>query len=148
MKARGYRQSQGDHTLFIKHSKKGKMAIFIVYVNDIIVIGDDNEEIWELNNKMSQAFEIKDLRNLKYFLSIKVARSKHEIFISQQKYVLDLLNETRMLGGRPTSALIEANLKLRISKENGWVNKGRYQWLVGKLIYLSHTRLDIAFDVS
>ena len=63
-------------------------------------------------------------------------RSKHGIFISQRKYVLDLLNEVGMLGERPIGTPIEANLKLRISKEDGGVDKGRYQLLVGKLIYL------------
>ena len=73
---------------------------------------------------MSQEFKIKDLGNLKYFLGIEVARSKHGIFISQRKYVLDLLNEVGMLGGRPIGTPIEANLKLRIS-EDGRVDKGR-----------------------
>ena len=95
------------------------MSILIVYVDDIIVTGNDNEEIRELKNKMSQEFEIKDLENLKYFLGIEVARSKHGIFISQRKYVLDLLNEARMLGGRLTDTPIETNLKLWIFEESG-----------------------------
>ena len=61
---------------------------------------------------------------------------------------MDLLNEVGMLGGRPAGTPIEANLKLQISEEDGGVDKGRYQRLVGKLIYLSHTRPYIAFVVS
>ena len=88
---------------------------------------------------MAKEFEIKDLGSLKYFLGIEVARSKQGIFISQRKYVLDLLQETGML---------EVNQKLGDDTDGAVVDKGRYQRLVGKLIYLSHTRPDIAFAVS
>ena len=78
----------------------------------LLLLKNVDEEIRELKNKMSLEFEIKNIGNLKYFLGIEVARSKHGIFISQRKYVLDLLNEAGMLGGRLTDTLIETNLKL------------------------------------
>jgi hypothetical protein len=93
-------------------------------------------------------FEIKDLASLKYFLSIEVARSKHGIFISQRKYVLDLLKEIGMLGCKATDNPVEVNVKLGEDSESPLVDKGKYQRLVGQLIYLSHTRPDIAYDVS
>ena len=80
-----FQQSQGDHTLFIKHSSQGKIAALIVYVDDIIVTGDDLEEIIQLKKSLSKEFQIKDLGTLKYFLRIEVARSKCGIFISQKK---------------------------------------------------------------
>ena len=75
------------------------MVILIVYVDDIVVTGDDLLGIRVLKEKMAQEFQIKDLRILKYFLGIEVARSKQGILISQRKYVMDLLKETRLLGG-------------------------------------------------
>ena len=72
----GYNQSQGDHTLFFKHSNGGKKAILIVYVDDIIMTGDDIEEIGRLKQLLAQEFEVKDLGNLKYFLGMEFARSK------------------------------------------------------------------------
>lgn len=91
MKEFGYSQCQADHTLFIKRSTEGKTTILIVYVDDIIVTGDCEEEIRSLKVFLAQEFEIKDLGNLKYFLGMEVARSKKGISISQRKYVLDLL---------------------------------------------------------
>ena len=76
MKSMNYIQSQGDHTLFVKHSKDGKVIALIVYVDDIIVTGDDLEEMGRLKEKLAREFEIKDLGRLKYFLGIEVARSK------------------------------------------------------------------------
>lgn len=80
--ANGYKQSQGDRTLFIKYSTLGGVTILIVYVDDIIVTWNDEVEKKVLKKYLAKEFEIKDLGRLKYFLGIEVARSRHEIFIS------------------------------------------------------------------
>jgi hypothetical protein len=113
-----YGQCNGDHTLFYKHSEQ-KITILAVYVDDIIITGDDEGEITRLQKCLSQAFEVKDLGKLKYFLGIEVARSSKGIALSQRKYTLDLLND-----------------------------KEKYQRLVGRLIYLCHTRPDISYAVG
>ena len=88
------------------------------------------------------------MRTLKYFLGIEVARSSKGIFISKRKYVLNLLKETGMLGCKPRDTSIDPNHKLGAMVDNDAVDKGQYQRLVGKPIYLSHTRPDIIFVVS
>ncbi|CAL8119796.1 unnamed protein product [Prunus armeniaca] len=147
MKKYGYRQSNADHTLFLKR-RKGKVTVLIMYVDDMIITGDDTEEIDKLKHYLSTEFEMKDLGGLKYFLGIEVARSQQGIFLSQRKYVLDLLNETGMLGCKPADTPIVQNHNLEILPDQVPTNKDRYQRLVGRLIYLSHTRPDIAYDVS
>jgi hypothetical protein len=144
----GYKQSQADHTLFIKHTTQGKVTALIVYVDDIVLTGNDDREIQNLQHDLANEFEIKDLGSLKYFLGIEVARSKHGIFISQQKYILDLLKETAMLGCKAIDNPVEVNVKLGEDSESPLVDKGRYQRLVGRLIYLSHTCPDITYAVS
>ena len=100
MKALGYKQSQGYHTLLVKHSTSGVTAL-LVYVDDIVVTGDDLQGMEALKRCLLQEFEIKELNKVKCFLGIEVAHSRHGIFISQQKYVLDLLIETGKLGCKP-----------------------------------------------
>nr|KYP34599.1 hypothetical protein KK1_044433 [Cajanus cajan] len=90
---------------------------------------------------------MKDLVKLNYFLGKEVAYSKNGIFISQRKYVLDLLKEIGKLGCRTSTIPIEQNHRIG-SEESVPVEKAQYQRLVGKLIYLSHTRPDIAYAVS
>ena len=80
--------------MFYKHNKDGKIAILIVYVDDIVLIGSDKEELERLKRRLAMEFEINDLGALKYFLDIEFARSKEGIFVNQRKYVLDLLGET------------------------------------------------------
>ena len=143
-----YIQGQSDHTLFINHSAQGKITLLIVYVDDIILTGDNHEEMHKLKTLLANEFEIKDLGNLKYFLGMEVARSSKGISISQRKYTLDLLEETGMLGCKPANTPMDPTCKLGIKEGGTLVDKGRYQRLVGRLIYLSHTRPDIGFSVS
>ena len=76
MKNMGYKQSQGDHTLFIKHSDLGRVITFLVYIDDIIMTGTDEKERPTLRRCLTNEFEIKELGRLKYFIGIKVAHSK------------------------------------------------------------------------
>ena len=147
MKEFGYKQSNSYHTLFIKH-KEGKVTALIVYVDDMVLTGDDPCEMKALQEYLATKFEMKDLGQLKYFLGIEVARSKHGVLLSQRKYVLDLLTETGMLGCKPVETPMEMNHKLGILPDQAPTDKGRYQRLVGRLIYLSHIRPDIAYAVS
>ncbi|RVX00154.1 Retrovirus-related Pol polyprotein from transposon RE1 [Vitis vinifera] len=70
---------------------------------------------------------------------------KGNLFVSQRKYVLDLLKETRMLGYKPADTPMDPTTKLGAKENCAPVDKGRYQRLVGKLIYLSHTRPILVF---
>jgi Reverse transcriptase (RNA-dependent DNA polymerase) len=66
----------------------------LVYVDDIIIAGNNLEEINRVKMQLKEKFDVKDLRLLKYFLGIKIVHSPKEIFISQRKYILDLLRGT------------------------------------------------------
>ena len=77
-----------------------------------------------------------------------MARSRQGILVSQRKYALDLLSETGMSGCRPIDTPMDPNTKLKSRNEETAVEKGQYQRLVGKLIYLIYTTSDISFVVS
>ena len=110
--------------------------------------GNDLMEMERLKEKLATEFETKDLGPLCYFLRMEVARNKSGISVSQRKYILDLLKETGMLGCKPMDTPMDPLKKIGEQKESTPVDTGRYQRLVGKLIYLSHSRSDIAFAVS
>jgi hypothetical protein len=142
----GYSQCNADHTVFFKH-RESSITILAVYVDDIVITGDDIEEIKCLKEKLGKAFEVKDLGPLCYFLGIEVARSSKGIVLSQRKYVLDLLTETGMLGCRPCSSPIDKNHQI-CAESGDSVDRETYQRIVGRLIYLCHTRPDISYAVS
>lgn len=147
MKKDGYKQSNADHTLFIK--KQGDfVTCLIIYVDDMIITGNDTNEISRLRNYLFAQFEMKDLGGLKYFLGIEVLRSNAGIYICQRKYILDLLTEVGMLNAKPADTPMVQNHKLGTIQGAPTADREWYQRLVGKLIYLSHTRPDIAYAVS
>ncbi|KAL6314842.1 hypothetical protein AAG906_029058 [Vitis piasezkii] len=117
-------------------------------VKNAFLHGELSEEKEKLENYLSREFEMKDLGLLKYFLGIEVSRSSEGIFLSQRKYALDLLQETGMLGCQHVDTPIEKSLKLCVEPNQVSTDKGRYQRLVGRLMYLAHTRPDLAYALS
>ena len=101
-----------------------------------------------MSHCLAKEFEIKTLGKLKYFLEIKVAHSRKGIFISQQKYITYLLKDTGKTACKPVRFPVGTNLTLDNIEEDVAVDKEMYQRLVGRLIYLSHTRPDITYVVS
>lgn len=81
-------------------------------------------------------------------MGIEVAWTKQGVFISQKKHTQDIVKEIDMLGCKPIATPIEANHKLGEKTEEGLEDQSTYQWIVGKLIYLSHVRIDIVYVAS
>ena len=119
-----------------------------MYVDNIIITGDDKAANLLLSQRLAQIFEVKSLGRMRYFLGIEVAYSKTGIFISQHKYIMDLLKETGMSDCKPSAVPIDPNSKLKIDEKDSHTDKGRYQRLIGKLNYLNHTRPNIAYIVG
>ncbi|GJV97416.1 putative RNA-directed DNA polymerase [Tanacetum coccineum] len=143
----GFIQSQSDHSLFIK-SKGDLFVALVVYVDDIFLTVNDEEEIQNFKQFLSSKFQIKDLGKLKYFLGIEVLDENNSIVLSQRKHCLELLQEFGMLGCKHVSIPMEANHVMAhapTKKDPVLTNITGFQKLVGKLIYLSHTRPDIAY---
>ena len=121
--------------------------MLVVYVDDIVITRSDSKGISSLKSFLHSQFHTKDLGMLRYFLGIKVMQSKHGIFLSQRKYVLDHLFETRKLGVKLISSPIA--LSIHLTREGKkFEDPERYRRLVGKLNYLTITCPDIAHSVS
>lgn len=140
----GFYRSKVDHSVFVKHSDRGMIAL-VVYVDDIVITGDDGLGIVALKADLKRHFQTKDLGQLRDFLGIEVARSKVSINISQRKYVQDLLAETNMLKCRPADTPMDSTCKLVADEGVLLDDPGRYRRLVGKLIYLTDYNTDLAF---
>ncbi|GKB34086.1 putative RNA-directed DNA polymerase [Tanacetum coccineum] len=145
----GFVQSKYDYSLFTKTS--GDMVLMLlVYVDDIVITGNDNSEIGKFKEILKSKFQIKDLGNLKYFLGIEVLDNDDGVCLSQRKYCLEVLHEYGLLAGRPVETPLAENTTLNhVESEDDKLlsDIGNYQKLVGKLIYLTNTRPDISYAV-
>ena len=139
-------KSKSDHFIFYRNSQAG-IILLVVYVDDIIITGNDMTGISSLKSFLHGQFHTKNLGMLKYFLGVEVMRSKREIFLSQRKYVLDLLSEIGKLATKPCQFPMAQSLHLTREGEL-FEDLERYRRLVGKLNYLAVTRHDIAYFVS
>ena len=142
----GFIRSYADYSLFTYH-KEGKYMALLVYVDDIILMGNDANTCREFKEYLNHCFHIKDLGSLKYFLGLEVARNSRGIFLTQRKYALELVEECGLLGSKPTDFPIETNHKLALSDGAFLQDPMQYRRLVGKLIYLTITRPELCYAV-
>ncbi|GJX91980.1 ribonuclease H-like domain-containing protein [Tanacetum coccineum] len=145
----GFVQSKFDYSLFTKNSDN-VCIILLVYVDDIVVTRNNLNEIKKFKQFLKSKFQIKDLGKLKYFLGIEVLDNKDGICLSQRKYCLKLLHKFGLLAAKYVDTPLPENATLNHTESDDdhlLVNVSNYQRLVGKLIYLTNTRLDIAYDV-
>ena len=98
----------------------------IVYVEDIVIIGSDQDGIQKLKQHFFSHFQTKDLGKLKYFLGMEIAQSNSSVVMSQRKYVLDILEEIGMLDCKTVDAPMDLNVKLVPGQGEPLRDLGRY----------------------
>ncbi|GJY45521.1 ribonuclease H-like domain-containing protein [Tanacetum coccineum] len=143
-------QNKNDFSLFTKN-KNGVFIALLVYVDDIVVSGNNIDEINIVKQFLSSNFVIKDLGKLKYFLGVEVLESNDNLYLTQRKYCLEVLAKFSMLACRPCGTPIETKESIakpkKVCVDSPLSDINNYQKLMGKLIYLTHTRLDIKYVV-
>ena len=147
MKEYGFKQAMTNHTLFYKRDDDD-ITLLIVYVDNMIVTGSKFTKIEKLWSYLAKEFEMKHLGALKCFVGIEVSRSKQGLFLSQWKQTLDLLAKIDNSACKPVDTPIEINHNLSIYPNQIPTNKEKYQILVGKLFYLTHTIPNLSYAIS
>ncbi|XP_026451421.1 uncharacterized protein LOC113351696 [Papaver somniferum] len=142
----GFTQSAYDSAMFTRSTAQG-MVILLLYVDDMVITGDDMKGITALKTHLSSCFEIKDLGPLCYFLGLEVNRSSDECFISQVKYASDILQRAGLTDNKTAATPLELNSKLSPFDGKLLPNPTLYRKLVGSLNYLTITRPDISHAV-
>ena len=147
MQTKGYQHSLNDHSLFLKHIGNS-ITIVAIYVDGIIVTGDNLEEISTLKSFLDDQFKIKDLGYINLFLGLEFNETNGGMVVNQDKFILDLLQAYSMTDCNPVSAPLPSNLKLFPKMDNPLKEATSYRQLIGKLNFLLHTRPDLSFTVQ
>ncbi|KAL2240956.1 UNVERIFIED_CONTAM: Retrovirus-related Pol polyprotein from transposon RE1 [Sesamum indicum] len=145
--AYGFAQSVHDHYLFIKPSSSGIMAL-LVYVDDILITGPSLDDITAVKRYLHQLFTIKDIGDARYFLGLEIARGSSGLYVAQTKYVLDIVRDTGLAQAKSVSSPFPPGLKLAAGSGSPFSRPESYRRLVGRLLYLGFTRLDISYLVQ
>ena len=147
--AHGFKQSVTNYSLFTLKRENSFIAL-LIYVDDIVLSGNDLSVISHITKLLDDTFKMKDLGNLEYFLGFEVARGTSGINICQRKYALDLLTDTDMLNSKPVSTPFDYCTRLHQSFGSLLFDTqiSSYRRLIVRLIYLTNTKPDITFAVQ
>lgn len=128
-------------------NKQGLLIYVLVYVDDIIVTGNNKAAVEAVISNLAQRFSVKDMGVLSYFLGIEVIRTSKSLHLNQRKYILDLLAKMNMVDAKPVQTPMATSPKLT---KSGTLhsNPTEYRTLIDSLQYLSFTRPDIAYVVN
>ncbi|KAK9061154.1 hypothetical protein SSX86_018334 [Deinandra increscens subsp. villosa] len=147
LKSRGYIRSSNDYSLFSK--TMGTSVVYLaVYVDDILLTGNNDDEILALKQFLDATFRIKDLGFLNYFLGMEVLSHDSGIIMTQRKFAKDLVAEFLPTDIPVVSCPLPPNLQLSAATGALLHDPLQYRRLVGKLNYLTNTRPDLAFAIQ
>ncbi|GJR98512.1 putative ribonuclease H-like domain-containing protein [Tanacetum coccineum] len=141
-----FQRGQIDKTLFIKRVK-GDILLVQVYVDDIIFGSTRNEMCTEFEKMMHKKFQMSSMGELTFFLGFQVTQKDDGIFISQDKYVDEILKKFGFLTVKTTSTPMKTSKPLLKDAEAEDVDVHLYRSMIGSLMYLKASRLDIMFVV-
>ncbi|KAJ9557472.1 hypothetical protein OSB04_012086 [Centaurea solstitialis] len=110
----GFSTNQYDFGLFTNTTDFGSIML-LLYVDDMIIIGNDSAGIASLKQTLSSAFKMKDLGKLHYFLGLEVLSDTSGTYLCQAKYISDLLSKAGLSDNKVASTPLEHNLHLTLS---------------------------------
>ncbi|TXG71321.1 hypothetical protein EZV62_006256 [Acer yangbiense] len=141
----GFTNSHSDSSLFICRTG-GRVLYVLVYVDDIIVTG--SSPVHEFIQSLARRFSLKDLGPLSYFLGVEALTTSTGLFLSQRKYIRDLLHKTHMLDANVASTPLSVTDSLVLHDGSPLTDPTQYRQIVGSMQYLSLTRPDVSFAVN
>ncbi|GJS63824.1 putative ribonuclease H-like domain-containing protein, partial [Tanacetum coccineum] len=142
----GFQRGKIDQTLFIK-SQKGHILLVQIYVDDIIFGSTKKELCDEFEKLMKDKFQMSSMGELTFFLGLQVQQKKKGIFISQDKYVHEILKKFNYTDVKSASTPTDLERPLVKDADADDVDEHLYRSMIGSLMYLTASRPDIMFAV-
>ncbi|CAH9131081.1 unnamed protein product [Cuscuta epithymum] len=152
-----YRRTVADHCLYLKKFPDGKFIILLLYVDDMLIVGQDVSLINNLKQDLSKFFYMKDLGPAQQILGMKIVRDRkaRKLFLSQEEYVERVIKRFNMDNAKPVGTPLANHFKLSkescpsSEKEKEMMKAVPYSSVVGSLMYaMVCTRPDIAHAVG
>ena len=144
--ANGFKFWKPNHTLFTKTIVKD-LFIYQIYIDDIIFVSTNKSSCEEFSRIMIQKFEMSMMWELKYFLGFQIKQLQEGTFISQTKYIQDILKKFGMKNAKPIKTPMGTNGHLDLNTRGKSVDQKVYQSMIGSLLYLCASRPNIMLSV-
>ena len=124
------------------------MVLVLVYVDDILIIGDSSALIHSVIQALTSRFALKTLSSINYFLGFEAFRDSSSLYLNQAKYISDLLVKTNMVHAKPSSTPMALGQKVALEDSAPFPDVTLYHSTICALQYLTLTRPDISFSVN
>jgi hypothetical protein len=124
------------------------LMILVLYVDDLLIIGSSTLAIIVFKYILHDNFSMTDMGPLHLFLGLEISQDASFIKLSQAEYVRDFLDIFHMTDGKSAPTPFLSRIGLEDGMDTPLVDSTLYQQLVGSLLYLSHTRMDISYVVE
>ena len=148
MHENGFIKCPYEHAVYVKKDNHGEFLFICLYVDDLLFTENSQKMIEEFKKSMFKRFEMTDCGLISYFLGIEVKQQQDRIFISQRKYVKEIIEKFKMYNCNPVSTPVTTSLKLTKVEEGEVIEPTLYRSLVGSLRYLTIIKLDIVYGVG
>nr|KYP52829.1 hypothetical protein KK1_025215 [Cajanus cajan]KYP69810.1 hypothetical protein KK1_009016 [Cajanus cajan] len=143
----GFVSAKCDNSLFI-HFTANSITYMLVYVDDILITGNNVDFVQHIISKLNKLFPLKDLGKLHYFFEIEVkSLNDGKLLLSQSKYASNLLHKLKMQDAKPVKTPLATGCKFQSKGTEATEDPSLYRSVVGALQYLTITRPDLAFTV-
>jgi hypothetical protein len=135
-------------SIHMQQSTSDPNLIIVVYVDDLFITGADETKIAWLKKKLNMEFDMTDLGPIQRYLGVEFTRTPNGMFLFQHQYVLEMLSEFHMQNSKPEHVPLPPGILLLTDMNSPLVDPNEYCRIVGKLIFLTTTRPDMAYSIS
>ncbi|KAH0731805.1 hypothetical protein KY289_002993 [Solanum tuberosum] len=143
----GFAHSKSDDSLFIKWFPNS-LIIVMINVDDIVVTGSNNSQVYATIKLLGDRFSIKDLSPLHFFLGVEVIQHDHGLTLTQSSFIADILSKFKILDANSVSTPLSTSEILSLDDGSPSADATLYRQVIGSLQYLTFTRPDICFAVN
>ncbi|KAL4387066.1 hypothetical protein GQ457_09G030440 [Hibiscus cannabinus] len=144
----GFQRCVNEATLYLKKEKNAYLLVISLYMDDFLVMGSNGKAVSEFKLSMQKEFEMSDLGLMSYFLGMEINQSKAGIFMSQNKYALDVLKKFKLESCKGVDSPLPSNLKLSKNDGEKLYDPSIFRSIVGSLLYMTATRPDLMFPAT
>jgi hypothetical protein len=144
--SKGFIIGKVDITLFTKKIEKD-LFVLQIYADDII-FGSTNQDFYEEFGKMmANKFEMSMIGELSYFFGLQIKQLKNGIFVSQGKYIKDMLKKFGMVYAKGISTPMGTNGSLDSDRSGNMIDQKMYRSMIETLLYVTASRPNVMFSV-
>jgi len=147
LQQQGFKKGFIDSNLYIK-TESQNLLVVLVYVDDIVFGSNEATLVEWFSNAMQSEFEMSLIGELSYFLGLQIKQTTTGMFISQSKYLKEMLRKFQMEESNPISTPMDVGCKLSKEDQSPEVNQKPYRSMIGSLLYITTSRPDIMHDVG